>query len=605
MRHGRPGWTTFGSMSTARSKRWRCKPDPPADHVRALISDRCPPELARLLVQRGITTPAEASAFFRPQFSQLHDPFLMKDMDRAVERIERALGDGERIMVYGDYDVDGTTSVALVFSFLSRFTGNLCHYVPDRYAEGYGVSTLGIDRASADGVTLIIALDCGIKSTDKVAYAAGKGIDFIICDHHLPGATIPDAVAVLDPKRPDCTYPFKELSGCGIGFKLMQALAQHNGIPFSELEPLLDLVAISTACDIVPVNGENRVLSYFGLQRLNKAPHRPGVQAMLGMTNFKRELTITDLVFVIGPRINAAGRIEHGQQAVELLLSHELSQAEQIGLRIDKNNSHRQDLDKEITRQALAMFEEEGPLREAWTTVIFNKDWHKGVVGIVASRLIETHYRPTVVLTESNGKASGSARSVKGFDVHEAIGACADLLEQFGGHMYAAGLSLPLENVGAFRDRFERVVRERMSEELRVPEEEIDLEIPFDRITDRLCRDVAHMAPFGPHNMRPVFLARGVVDSGSARIVGEDHLKLSLHPPGQPGKRLDAIAFRQGRHLDLVRSGEPFSVLYTLEENIWQGRRSLQLNIKDIKPGTEGVLEGEAVAEGTGVNSLA
>ena len=561
-------------MSTATSKRWRLKPEPAADQVRALTSDRCPPELARLLAQRGIGTPAEANTFFRPQLTQLHDPFLMKDMDRAVERIERALGDGERIMVYGDYDVDGTTSVALAYGFLSRFTGNLCHYVPDRYAEGYGISTLGIDRASEDGVSLIIALDCGIKSVDKVAYAAEKGIDFIICDHHLPGAEIPAAVAVLDPKRPDCPYPFKELSGCGIGFKLMQALAQHNGIAFNELEPLLDLVVISTACDIVPVDGENRVLSHFGLKRLNKGPVRPGVAAMLGMTNIKRELTITDLVFVLGPRINAAGRIEHGQQAVELLLSHDQSQAEQIGLRIDKNNSHRQDLDKEITRQALEMFGTEDHLRDAWTTVVFHKDWHKGVVGIVASRLIETHYRPTVVLTESNGKASGSARSVKGFDVHEAIAACADLLDQFGGHMYAAGLSMPVENVEAFRERFERVVRERMPAELRIPVEEIDLEIGLDLINDRLVRDVQHMAPFGPRNMRPVFLSRGVVDSGSARIVGEDHLKLVVHSPGKPNKRFDAIAFRQGRHFDTVKSGEPFSMLYVLEENIWQGRKS-------------------------------
>ncbi len=592
-------------MSTAQSKRWRLKPEPSADQVHALTSDRCPPELARLLVQRGMRTPAEASAFFRPQFTQLHDPFLMKDMDLAVGRIERALGDGERIMVYGDYDVDGTTSVALVYGFLSRFTGNLCHYVPDRYAEGYGISTLGIDRASEDGVTLIIALDCGIKSIDKVAYAKEKGIDFIICDHHLPGAEIPAAVAVLDPKRPDCPYPFKELSGCGIGFKLMQALAEHNSIAFTELEALLDLVAISIACDIVPVNGENRVLSHFGLKRLNNGPVRPGVQAMLSMTNFKRELTITDLVFVIGPRINAAGRIEHGQQAVELLLSHDLSQAEQIGLRIDRNNTHRQDLDKEITRQALGMFEKEGPLRDSWSTVIFNSTWHKGVVGIVASRLIETHYRPTVVLTESNGKASGSARSVKGFDVHEAISACAHLLDQFGGHMYAAGLSMPVENVDAFRERFEEVVRARMPENLRVPEEEIDLEIGLDRVSDRLVRDVQHMAPFGPCNMRPVFLSRGVVDSGSARIVGDDHLKLVVHAPGKPGKRFDAIAFRQGRHFDLVKSGEPFSILYTLEENVWQGRHSLQLNIKDIKPGSQGLLEDEPVGENAGMNTVA
>ncbi|MBK9760833.1 MAG: single-stranded-DNA-specific exonuclease RecJ [Flavobacteriales bacterium] len=580
-------------MITRTSKRWRLKAAPDPAQVAGLVSDRCPSELAELLAQRGIHTPAEASVYFRPDLSNLHDPFLMKDMDKAVERIERALGEGERIMIYGDYDVDGTTSVALVFGFLSRFTGNMVHYIPDRYAEGYGISTLGIDRAAEQGITLIIALDCGIKSLDKVAYATEKGIDFIICDHHLPGAKIPDAVAVLDPKRSDCDYPFKELSGCGIGFKLMQAVAQHNNIPFVELEPLLDLVAISTACDIVPVDGENRILAHHGLRRMNMGLIRPGIQAILSMANFKRELTIMDMVFTLGPRINAAGRIEHGQQAVELLLSHEIKQAEQIGLRIDKNNSHRQDLDKEITRQAMELFDEDGPLRDAWSTVVFNPEWHKGVIGIVASRLIETHYRPTVVLTESNGKASGSARSVKGFDVHDAIAACADLLDQFGGHMYAAGLTMPIENVPAFRERFEKVVRERMPANLRIPEEEVDLELGLDRLTDRFVRDVQRMAPFGPKNMRPVFLARGVVDSGHARTVGDDHLKMQLHHPDHPQKRIEAIAFKQAHHFELVKSGEPFSVLYVVEENEWQGRKNLQLNIKDIKAGTVAVLEDE------------
>ena len=580
-------------MITRTSKRWRLKAVPDPSKIAGLVSDRCPSELAELLAQREIHTPAEASVYFRPDLSNLHDPFLMKDMDKAVERIERALGEGERIMIYGDYDVDGTTSVALVFGFLSRFTGNMVHYIPDRYAEGYGISTLGIDRAAEQGITLIIALDCGIKSLDKVAYATEKGIDFIICDHHLPGAKIPDAVAVLDPKRSDCDYPFKELSGCGIGFKLMQAVAQHNNIPFVELEPLLDLVAISTACDIVPVDGENRILAHHGLRRMNMGLIRPGIQAILSMANFKRELTIMDMVFTLGPRINAAGRIEHGQQAVELLLSHEIKQAEQIGLRIDKNNSHRQDLDKEITRQAMELFDEDGPLRDAWSTVVFNPEWHKGVIGIVASRLIETHYRPTVVLTESNGKASGSARSVKGFDVHDAIAACADLLDQFGGHMYAAGLTMPIENVPAFRERFEKVVRERMPANLRIPEEEVDLELGLDRITDRFVRDVQRMAPFGPKNMRPVFLARGVVDSGHARTVGDDHLKMQLHHPDHPQKRIEAIAFKQAHHFELVKSGEPFSVLYVVEENEWQGRKNLQLNIKDIKAGTVAVLEDE------------
>lgn len=579
------------------SKRWRLRaPGDPAA-VACLVHDRCPPEIATLLVQRGITTPEEASAFFRPSLDRLHDPFLMKDMDRAVARIERALGEGERIMVYGDYDVDGTTAVALLYQFLSRFTGSLVHYIPDRYAEGYGISLLGIDRAAEQGVGLIIALDCGIKAVDQVAYAATKGIDLIICDHHRPGDRLPAAVAVLDPKRTDCPYPFKELSGCGIGFKLAQGIAQHNDIPFRELEPLLDLVAVSTACDIVPIDGENRILTHAGLQRLNAGAVRPGIEVMLGMSNFTRTLTVTDLVFVLGPRINAAGRIEHGQQAVELLLSHDRKEAENIGLRIDRNNVHRQDLDKEITRQALAQLAAVPSGEEAWSTVVFNKDWHKGVIGIVASRLVEAHYRPTVVLTESNGKASGSARSVKGFDVHDAIHACGDLLEQFGGHMYAAGLTMALENVDAFRARFEQVVRERLDEALRSPEEEVDLEIDLDRITDRFVRTIQHMAPFGPCNMRPVFLTRGVVDAGWARIVGEDHLKLTLQYPGGRGRRFDAIAFRMAHHLDLVKSGEPFSVLYVVEENEWQGRRSLQLNIKDIKPGVEGVLAGEPRAD--------
>jgi single-stranded-DNA-specific exonuclease len=576
------------------AKRWRMRSVPDQEAVNALMHDRCPRTIAELLAQRGICNPSVARQFFRPDLSDLHDPFLMKDMDKAVARIERALGDGERIMIYGDYDVDGTTSVALAYSFLSRFTGNLVHYVPDRYAEGYGISTLGIDRAAEQGVSLIIALDCGIKSIDKVAYATEKGIDFIICDHHLPGAALPAAVAVLDPKRPDCSYPFKELSGCGIGFKLMQALAQRNEIPFADLEPLLDLVAISTACDIVPVNGENRVLSHFGLKRLNDGPVRPGIKAMLGMSNFTRQLTITDLVFVIGPRINAAGRIEHGQQAVELLLSHDMDQAEQMGLRIDKNNTHRQDLDKETTRRALEMIATSETLQQAWSTVVFDATWHKGVVGIVASRLVESHYKPTIVLTESNGKVSGSARSVKGFDVHDAIAACGELLEQYGGHTYAAGLTMALENLDAFRERFEQVVRERLTEAMRTPEEEIDQEITLDQIDDRFVHTVMRMAPFGPQNMRPVFLSRGVLDTGSARIVGDDHLKMNLVQGPNRGRRpLDAIAFRLGQHLELVRSGQPFSVLYTVEENEWQGRRSLQLNIKDIKPGVSGLVENE------------
>jgi single-stranded-DNA-specific exonuclease len=577
------------------------RPAPEVAAVHVLTHDRCPSVAAHLLAQRGILRPDEASAYFRPNLGQLHDPFLMQDMDKAVERIERALGEGERIMVYGDYDVDGTTAVALMYSFLLRFTGNIIFYIPDRYAEGYGISTQGIDKAAAEGVGLIIALDCGIKSVDKVAYAAEKGIDFIICDHHRPGDELPAAVAVLDPKRDDCPYPYKELSGCGIGFKLIQGLAKHNDIPFTDLEASLDLVAVSTACDIVPITGENRTLAHFGLKRLNDDP-RPGFKAMLAMANVKRRLNITDLVFVLGPRINAAGRIEHGKQAVELLLSHELAQAEQMGLRIDRNNVVRQDLDKEITRHALELLENTPEIRDAWSTVVFHPEWHKGVIGIVASRLIESYYRPTVVLTESNGKATGSARSVKGFDVYEAINACSDLLDQFGGHMYAAGLTMPVHNVPAFRERFERFAREHMTDEMRIPEEEVDIEVPLAEINDRLLYIVEHMAPYGPCNMRPVFLTRGVVDAGSARIVGEDHLKLSIAASSDPkARRFDAIAFKQGRWFEHIKRGDPFSILYTIESNEWQGRLTLQLNIKDIKAGVEGLLMGEDQPSATNI----
>ncbi|MBK8339317.1 MAG: single-stranded-DNA-specific exonuclease RecJ [Flavobacteriales bacterium] len=585
-------------MTPPRTKRWRLKEVPDAAAESALTTDRCPASLARVLAQRGVRDPKEAARFFRPHIEQLHDPFLMADMLEAVERIERALGEGERIMVYGDYDVDGTTAVALVTSFLSRFSGHLIFYIPDRYAEGYGISFQGIDHAKQEGVTLIIALDCGIKSHDKVVYASEKGIDFIICDHHRPDDTLPAAVAVLDPKRTDCGYPFKELSGCGIGFKLMQGLAQRNNIPFAELEPLLDLVAVSTACDIVPVVGENRVLAHFGLRRLNEEP-RAGFQAMLEMANVKRALNVTDLVFVLGPRINAAGRIEHGRQAVELLLAHDKPQAEQMSARIDRNNVQRQDLDKEITRGAMEMIERDAFLQSSWSTVLFDATWHKGVIGIVASRLIDVHYRPTVVLTESNGKATGSARSVKGFDVYEAINACADLLDQFGGHTYAAGLSMPLENVEAFRTRFEAVVRERLGEEQRTREEEVDVEITLADIDGRLMKVLQHMAPYGPGNMKPVFLTRGVKDKGHARIVGESHLKMNLIDPDHPQREIDAIAFRQAEHMELVRSGEPFSVIYTLEDNLWNGRSTIQMNIKDIKPGVEGLLMNESAGHHT------
>ncbi len=577
-------------MDAPRIKRWKLKPQPEERIVQGLVHDRCPLVAARLLAQRGIADHATASAFFRPVMDQLHDPFLMADMQKAVERVEQALGDNERIMIYGDYDVDGTTAVALVYSFLLRFTGNITFYIPDRYAEGYGISNQGIDHAKKDGVTLIIALDCGIKSIDKVDYAAERGIDMIICDHHRPGDTLPAAVAVLDPKRGDCAYPFKELSGCGIGFKLVQGIAERNGVDPLELEPLLDLVAVSTACDIVPVTGENRILTHFGLKRVNNDP-RPGIRTMLQMANVKKKLGVTELVFTVGPRINAAGRIEHGKQAVELLLAKDQAQADHMGVRVDGNNTARQELDKDITRSALDSIASDPFLRSSWSTVVFNEQWHKGVIGIVASRLIEQYYRPTIVLTESQGLAVGSARSVRGFDVYEAINACSDLLQQFGGHMYAAGLTMPLENVPAFRDRFEAVVRATLPPALRVPEEEVDAEVAFTDLTDGLARILHHMAPYGPGNMKPVFLTRGVVDTGSARIVGEDHLKMSLRMAGQQGPSFDAIGFRSGAHFEEVKRGIPFSVLYTLEENEWNGRRTLQLNIKDLKAGSDNVLE--------------
>ncbi|MBL7962772.1 MAG: single-stranded-DNA-specific exonuclease RecJ [Flavobacteriales bacterium] len=601
-------------MSETRTKRWTLKPAPDAAVVEELLkSEKCPAPVAWMLAQRGMRTHAEASSFFRPSLQHLHDPFLMAGMREAVERIERALGEGERIMVYGDYDVDGTTAVTLVYSFLRRWirdASELSFYIPDRYSEGYGISFQGIDHAEQEGVGLIIALDCGIKAHDKVDYAAERGIDMIICDHHRPSETLPAAVAVLDPLREDCDYPCKVLSGCGIGFKLMQGFAQRNNIPFSELEPLLDLVAISTACDIVPVTGENRVLMEAGLRRIQEQP-RPGVKAMMelsalqngGELRKRKPVSVNDMVFVIGPRINAAGRIEHGKQAVEMLLARDAAEANNVGLRIDKNNSDRQELDKDITRQALERFTTDTFLHDAWSTVVFDRNWHKGVIGIVASRLIERHYRPTVVLTESNGKVSGSARSVKGFDVYEAISACSDLLEQYGGHTYAAGLTMDTANVEAFRERFEQVVRATLPEALRTPEEDVDIEVSLADVNMRLLNIVSHMGPFGPGNMRPVFLVRGAVAAkdrdGNAmvRIVGEDHLKVTLCDPQRPRELFDAIAFRQGHLLDVVKAGQPFSLLFHVEDNEWNGVHRLQLNIKDIKPGVEGVVQERIVKE--------
>ena len=489
---------------------WTLKALPDKDIVCALQESLGVSELvATLLAQRGIETFEEAKQFFRPQLSDLYNPFLMKDMDKAVERLHRAISSNEKILVYGDYDVDGTTAVSLMYLFLKEKCQYVEYYIPDRYDEGYGVSYKGIDYAKSNNFSLIVCLDCGIKAVEKVAYAKNKDVDFIICDHHRPGDTLPLAVAVLDPKRSDCDYPFKELCGCGVGFKLAQAYHQQYNLPFEDLVPLLDLVVVSIAADIVPMIDENRVLSFYGLQQLNASP-RIGLKALMDVANRKDTFTISDVVFGLAPRINAAGRIEHGNKAVELLVQQDFSIAKEKADYIDNHNFTRKELDKSITQEALAMI-----VQGANSTVVCNEKWHKGVVGIVASRLIETHYRPTIVLTESNGKLTGSARSVSGFDVYNAIDACSDLIEQFGGHKYAAGLTLKKENLTAFIQRFEEVVSTTITAEMQIPKINIDLEMPMEDITIKTYRIIEQMAPFGPSNSRPVFMTKGVIDNGS------------------------------------------------------------------------------------------
>jgi single-stranded-DNA-specific exonuclease len=550
--------------------------------------------LANLLVQRDITTYDEAKAFFRPDLETLHDPYLMKDMDKAVERIDRATTSGEKILVYGDYDVDGTTAVALVYSYLKTYHERIGFYVPDRYAEGYGISYKGIDYAEAEGFTLIIALDCGIKAIEKVAYAAQKGIDFIICDHHLPGDTIPDAVAVLDTKREDCPYPFKGLSGCGVGFKLIQAISQQRKIPLTEIEQYLDLVAISIAADIVPVTGENRILAYHGLKLINTRP-RKGIEAILSYTPvkqsdnllnsiyFTRELNINDLVFLIGPRINAAGRIGDARNSVELLICDDTQYAIKLGKQIDSYNKERREKDMQAFDDALTMIAENKSMQQELATVVYHPDWSQGVLGIVASRLTEVHYKPTVVLTLNNGLYTGSARSVKGFDIYEAIDHCSDLLEHFGGHTYAAGLSLKPENFAPFREKFIAYVTKHIAEEHLKPEIEIDAELELQNITPRFYKILKQFAPFGPGNMTPVFMTPEVIDKGFVRVVGNNHLKLDIIDPDRLGPVIPAIAFQQGSKKDEIQKEIPFAICYQVEENEWNGNVTLQLNIKDIK----------------------
>lgn len=545
--------------------------------------------LANLLVQRGITTYDEAKNFFRPSLEHLHDPFLMKDMDKAVDRLQKAMNDGEKILIYGDYDVDGTTAVALIYTYLKNFVNKkkIEFYIPDRYDEGYGISYKGIDYAAENGFGLVIVLDCGIKAVEKIEYANQRGVDFIICDHHRPDDVIPNAVAVLDSKRPDCEYPYKELSGCGVGFKLITALSMRLGRPIEEVYELLDYVAVSIAADIVPITGENRVLAYFGLIQLNKNP-RPGIAAVLRQTEQKnaleRELTISDLVFLIGPRINAAGRLEKASDSVRLLLATNKDHAEKLAASINSLNEKRREFDNAITEEALQMIDADEKMRNAKSTVIFNENWHKGVIGIVASRLTDSYYRPTIVLTRSGNLITGSARSIKNFDIYDAIDDCSDLLEHFGGHKYAAGLSLKPENLKEFSERFEKYVSEHLEEDDLTPELNVDIEMDFTNITPKFVRILKQFAPFGPGNLSPVFLTRNVVDAGFSRAVGNrKHLKLSVMQQGNTDYVFSGIAFQKGDLYERIHDKEPFTMCYYIEENFWQGKTTLQLNVKDIK----------------------
>ena len=560
--------------------RWTFKPNPEKEKIRKLSTElKVDSIIAKLLLQRGIETYDAAKNFFRPNINDLHDPYLMKDMDKAVERIELAIAKNENILIFGDYDVDGTTAVSLVYSYLNSFYPNVATYIPDRYDEGYGVSYQGIDFAEDNDFSLIIVLDCGIKAVDKVQYALDKKVDFIICDHHRPGKELPKAVAVLDPKREDCTYPYDELCGCGVGFKLIQALAKNQNHSMDDLLPYLDLVATAIAADIVPMTGENRILAYYGLIVINKAP-RPGIKALI--QHSKKELTISDVVFGIAPRINAAGRIKHGQYAVEILTETNMDSAMELAKEIEQNNIDRKELDKTITHEALRQIEENDE-QQNFSTVVYSETWHKGVIGIVASRLIETHYRPTLVFTKSGGKLAASARSVKGYDVYNALEKCSAFIEQFGGHKYAAGLTLKPENYASFKTKFEEVVRESMPDELRTPEVLIDAEIELGDVTPKFFRILKQFAPFGPRNMRPVFITNGLRDNGYGKQVGEDksHLKLNIIS-GVDKKTYNAIGFGLGAKLDSIKKNASFDAVFNIEENHWNGNVSLQLQLKDI-----------------------
>lgn len=561
-------------------KRWVVKPKNDVQKTKKLQNElKVSAVIAELLLHRGIETYQDAKRFFRPSFDLLHDPFLMKDMDKAISRIEQAIGNKEKILIYGDYDVDGTTAVSVVYSFFRDFHSGLEFYIPDRYLEGYGISIKGIDYAADNGFSLIIALDCGIKAVEKINYAKAKGIDFIIGDHHLPGNTIPDAIAVLDPKRTDCPYPYKELSGCGIGFKLIQAFIQKNNMDIQLAYQYLDLVAVSIASDIVPITGENRILTYFGLKKLNTNPSC-GLQALINLSSNKTgHFSVGDIIFQIGPRINAAGRIKHAKDAVKLLISKSLAEAGVYSTTIDDQNTVRKGFDLRITEEALDIIDNDEILRQRKSTVLFKADWHKGVIGIVASRLTEKYYRPTVILTQTNGHIAGSARSVLGFDLYEALSECADLLDQYGGHKYAAGLTMPVENVLAFQEKFETVVQNSIKPEMLRQEVLIDTELDLNDIDGKFCRILKQFEPFGPQNEAPVLLTRNV--RGTGYIVGTNHIKISIQQEGSAS--FECIGFGLAAFIDHINGGQTFDICYTIEENNWRGKKNLQLNIKAIR----------------------
>ena len=568
-------------------KIWKLREGADADNVRQLSSELgVDPVLAELLVQRGVHTFEQARSFFRPNLDDLHDPFLMTDMDKAVERVHQAVNQGERILVYGDYDVDGTTAVSLVYSFLRRLTRQIDFYIPERYDEGYGVSYKGIDWAYENGFNLIITLDCGIKANEKVEYARERGIDVIICDHHLPENELPRAVAVLDPKREDCFYPFDDLSGCGVGFKLVQAYSQRYGIPFETLIPLMDLLVVSIASDLVTVVGENRILAHYGLKQLNSHP-REGLSAMIQLSGLEPgHLTIDDIVFKIGPRINAAGRMESGRIAVELLTASDVNEAIRIGNEINEHNNERKNIDRRITQEALEMVESGACLSSGKATIVYNPNWHKGVVGIVASRLVEAYYKPTIVFTMSqNGFVTGSARSVHGFDLYDAIESCSDLLENFGGHLYAAGLTLKEENLTVFCERIEKHISGKIIPEMQTPVVDIDTMLNFSQITPKFLRILKQFQPFGPGNSAPVFRTDNVYDNGMGRKVGAEggHLKLELIQESQPYHHISAIAFNMADYFDHIKAGNPVDVCYSIVENYYRGTSSTQLRVKDIR----------------------